>query len=85
MVIDRWPDHPVRLSRALVQYQGTGTPSMAQGRGNARARPDMQIPVMLETSGFEDYALIDSGDGAKLERYRGRVSDREAGAASDVA
>ncbi len=42
---------------------------MAQGRGNARARLDMQIPVMLETSGFEDYALIDSGDGAKLERY----------------
>ena len=24
---------------------------------------------MLETSGFEDYALLDSGDGAKLERY----------------
>jgi len=27
------------------------------------------MPVMLETAGFEDYALLDSGAGAKLERY----------------
>lgn len=26
-------------------------------------------PVMLETAGFSDYALLDSGDGEKLERY----------------
>jgi 23S rRNA (cytosine1962-C5)-methyltransferase len=26
-------------------------------------------PVMLETSGWSDYRLIDSGDGEKLERY----------------
>lgn len=30
------------------------------------------VPVMLETAGWGDYALIDSGDGRKLERY-GRV------------
>jgi len=27
------------------------------------------MPVLLETSGFDDYALLDSGDGEKLERY----------------
>ncbi|WP_205470630.1 class I SAM-dependent methyltransferase [Breoghania sp. L-A4] len=26
-------------------------------------------PVMLETAGWEDYALLDMGDGEKLERY----------------
>jgi 23S rRNA (cytosine1962-C5)-methyltransferase len=30
-----------------------------------------RAPVMLETQGWDDYALIDSGDGAKLERYGG--------------
>ena len=28
-----------------------------------------QAPVMLETEGWADYALIDSGNGEKLERY----------------
>lgn len=27
------------------------------------------MPVLLETDGFGDYALLDSGDGEKLERY----------------
>ena len=30
---------------------------------------DKRAPVMLETSGWSDYALIDSGKGFKLERY----------------
>lgn len=46
------------------------------------ARPDRQpsapalsavAPVMLETAGWADYALLDSGHGRKLERY-GRYS-----------
>lgn len=28
-----------------------------------------RTPVMLETEGWRDYALLDSGDGRKLERY----------------
>lgn len=32
-------------------------------------RPRMQAPVMLETEGWADYALLDSGHGRKLERY----------------
>ncbi|WP_291747413.1 class I SAM-dependent methyltransferase [Bauldia sp.] len=32
-------------------------------------RPAMRAPVMLETAGWEDYALLDSGHGRKLERF----------------
>ena len=28
-----------------------------------------RAPVMLETEGWSDYALLDSGNGEKLERY----------------
>ena len=42
---------------------------MAELGGNQKARPHARFPVMLETAGFEDYALVDSGDGQKLERY----------------
>jgi 23S rRNA (cytosine1962-C5)-methyltransferase len=44
---------------------------MAEVEGNRKAQPHARFPVMLETAGFEDYALIDSGDGVKLERYGG--------------
>ena len=42
---------------------------MADGSGNRSVPSGGFAPVMLETAGFEDYALLDSGDGAKLERY----------------
>lgn len=39
----------------------------------ARPKPDralvVRTPVMLETEGWPDYALLDSGGGRKLERY----------------
>ena len=31
--------------------------------------PKTRVPVMLETTGWADYELLDSGDGRKLERY----------------
>lgn len=40
-------------------------PPAAETRGPIR-------PLMLETAGWEDYALLDSGHGRKLERY-GRI------------
>ena len=43
-----------------------GKPPMAMGRG---ARLAARAPVMLETAGWGDYALLDSGHGRKLERY----------------
>ena len=42
---------------------------MAEDSGNRSGPGDGLAPVMLETTGFEDYALLDSGAGAKLERY----------------
>ena len=51
-----------------------GEPHEAAGRRTLRAR----APVMLETAGWSDYALIDSGHGRKLERYgRYRIVRRE--------
>ncbi len=32
-------------------------------------RPDERVPVVLESKASDGYALIDSGDGEKLERY----------------
>ena len=32
-------------------------------------RPEEKLPVILETAASENYALIDSGNGLKLERY----------------
>lgn len=37
--------------------------------GKSAGRLARERPVMLETQGFPDYALLDSGDGEKLERY----------------
>lgn len=34
-----------------------------------KGRPAERVPVMLETAGWDDYALLDSGNGRKLERY----------------
>jgi 23S rRNA (cytosine1962-C5)-methyltransferase len=43
-----------------------GSPPVTTGRG---ARLAARAPVMLETAGWADYALLDSGHGRKLERY----------------
>lgn len=42
------------------------SPVSLQSRAAPRAR---RTPVMLETAGWDDYALLDSGNGEKLERY----------------
>jgi 23S rRNA (cytosine1962-C5)-methyltransferase len=42
---------------------------MTDSRGNVRRHPATPRPVMLETAGWADYALLDSGRGEKLERY----------------
>lgn len=41
----------------------------AQPRAPGQGGPAMRAPVMLETEGWSDYALLDSGAGRKLERY----------------
>ncbi len=37
--------------------------------GKAKAGLALSFPLMLETAGWSDYALLDSGGGRKLERY----------------
>jgi len=44
-------------------------PSHATRRAATGSGPASRWPVMLETEGWRDYALIDSGHGRKLERY----------------
>ncbi len=46
-------------------------PSMDETQGNVGIEPAAVVPVLLETGGFGDYALLDSGDGEKLERFGG--------------
>ncbi len=47
-------------------------PAKATSKAIKPARPDAHLRV-IATSGFPDYALLDSGDGRKLERF-GRVT-----------
>jgi 23S rRNA (cytosine1962-C5)-methyltransferase len=44
-------------------------PSEDKTRGQRGAGPALHFPLMLETGGWSDYALVDSGHGRKLERY----------------
>ena len=57
--------------------------SPTRRRAGRPTRSPGGAPVMLETEGWGDYALLDSGDGEKLERY-GRLPDRAAGGAGAV-
>jgi 23S rRNA (cytosine1962-C5)-methyltransferase len=46
-----------------------GQTGMPQPRAAGRAAVAARAPLMLETAGWQDYALLDSGHGRKLERY----------------
>ena len=65
------------LRRPMCSSESTDTAASAAARARRR------VPVMLETEGWNDYALIDSGNGRKLERY-GALSHHAAGGAGDV-
>ena len=51
-------------------------PELPQRRPPASHRLAGTVPLILETAADDDYALIDSGDGRKLERYGPLVIDR---------
>ena len=55
----------------------------SEGKGVGHAGPDTYLRV-LATAGFPDYALLDSGDGRKLERF-GRFTVRAARTAGAMA
>ena len=58
------------LIRSPRQTEPRGrTAEPTSGPGKPSGPPRSLLPVMLETEGWADYALLDSGGGEKLERY----------------
>lgn len=67
---DRRPQKP-RPQNARPRNAAPASPR-ADAAPIPAAAPAPALPfTMLETSGWDDYALLDSGGGAKLERYGG--------------
>lgn len=66
-------DRRDRNRRADARTEAAPAPADGGGRVHLRRRdaalPAERIGVILETGGDDDYALLDSGDGEKLERY----------------
>ena len=62
--------HDTRQPAAPVRVERRGGPL-----------PDQRLPVILEVPPGADYALIDSGDGRKLERYGPYLIERPEGQA----
>ncbi len=51
------------------RFTGTAMSAPPNQKSAGGGAPVSRTPVMLETEGWSDYALIDSGHGQKLERY----------------
>lgn len=64
------PTRPAKQSQQDAR-QPAETPSTATAHRQRRpgALPAERVPLILEVAPGADYALIDSGDGAKLEQY----------------
>lgn len=64
----------------MTDFAGTNERQTGTGR-RAGALPAERLPVILEAAPNADYALIDSGEGEKLERYGGVTIVRPEGQA----
>src|SRR5690606_29172375 len=62
-----------RAERDAVQPGGhardDAKPARSQPPRRQGALPDERLPLILEVAPGSDYALLDSGDGQKLEQY----------------
>ncbi len=66
------PDIAVQSAKEVAHDNKNGSTAKVQSRFLPRPsgkRPEEKLPVILETTASENYALIDSGNGLKLERY----------------
>lgn len=66
------PDIAVQSAKEVAHDNKNGSTAKVQSRFLPRPsgkRPEEKLPVILETAASENYALIDSGNGLKLERY----------------
>jgi 23S rRNA (cytosine1962-C5)-methyltransferase len=60
--------------REIAELAGTGMSHVAPATGELPGSPER--PSLLATPEWDDYALIDSGDGCKLERFGPRLLQR---------
>jgi len=65
----------------MIQPEKTQTTPIIARRPAAQSRLKETIPLILETSANDDYALLDSGEGRKLERYGPYIIERPEGQA----
>ena len=66
------PDAAVQSAKEVQREDKGGNTTQVKNRFLPRPsgkRPEEKLPVILETTASENYALIDSGNGLKLERY----------------
>ncbi len=66
------PDIAVQSAKEVAHDNKSGSTAGVKSRFLPRPsgkRPEEKLPVILETAASENYALIDSGNGLKLERY----------------
>ena len=66
------PDIAVQSAKEVAHDNKNGSTAGVKNRFLPRPsgkRPEEKLPVILETAASENYALIDSGNGLKLERY----------------
>ena len=63
------PAHKKSRPEAGGQKPAQATAPVVARRPPSDKRADELIPLILEVKANEDYALLDSGDGLKLERY----------------
>ena len=66
------PDIAMQSAKEVAHDNKSGSTAKVQSRFLPRPsgkRPEEKLPVILETAASENYALIDSGNGLKLERY----------------
>lgn len=66
------PDIAVQSAKEVAHDNKSGGTAGVKSRFLPRPsgkRPEEKLPVILETAASENYALIDSGNGLKLERY----------------
>ena len=66
------PDIAVQSAKEVAHDNKSGNTAGVKSRFLPRPsgkRPEEKLPVILETAASENYALIDSGNGLKLERY----------------
>lgn len=60
------PRHPVHPNHAAQPQKPLEIKPLARREGS---RPNERLPIILETKPNADYALLDSGNGRKIEQY----------------